>query len=144
MELGRAGAVRAGLVGPRATGSLAGGEDAARFAPQSPSGRVRTRQSRLVAPAVRSGVLPRDVDPVVSRRALRVEAREWNDQRWPAVVVTGLGSVAIGAAAVVADDDAWGVWLVAVVVAAEGLVVFRWSDRRRRVAERLLAELADR
>ena len=37
-----------------------------------------------------------------------------------------------------------GVWLVAVVVAAEGLVVFRWSDRQRRVAQRLLAELADR
>ena len=92
---------------------------AARFGlPQYPSARVRGAQSEVIAPAMRSGDLPADAEPDVWQRALRGEVREWNGQRWLAAVTAGLGAVAIGAAAVVANDNAWGVWLVAVVVAA--------------------------
>jgi hypothetical protein len=56
--------------------------------PQSPTARVRVGQSRLVAPAIRSGVLPPDADPDVWQRALRDEVREWNGRRWLAVFRT--------------------------------------------------------
>jgi hypothetical protein len=109
--------------------------------PQSPSGQVRARQSRLVAPAMRSGVLPPDADPDVWQRALRAQVREWNSQRWLAVVFAVVGVGIIGAAAVVANDNAWGVWLVAIAVAAEGVVAYRWSERRLRIARGLQAGL---
>lgn len=109
--------------------------------PQSPSSRVRARQSKVVAPAMRSGVLPRDADPDVWRRALRAEVQEWNGQRWLALVFAVIGLGVIGAAAVVANDNAWGVWMVAIVVAAEGLIAYRWSERRLWIARRLQAEL---
>ena len=109
--------------------------------PQSPSGRVRARQSKLVASAMRSGALPPGADPEVWRRALRVEVQEWTSQRWLAVGFAVVGVGVIGAAAVVANDNAWGVWLVAIVVAAEGVVAYRWSERRLQTARRLQAEL---
>ncbi|MGY2085303.1 hypothetical protein [Blastococcus sp. SYSU DS0539] len=109
--------------------------------PQSPSGQVRARQSKLVAPAMRSGVLPPDADPDVWRRALRAEVQEWNSQRWLAVVFAVVGVGIIGAAAGVANDNAWGVWMVAIVVAAEGVVAYRWAERRLQTARRLQAEL---
>lgn len=108
--------------------------------PQSPSGQVRARQSKLVAPAMRSGVLPADADPDVWQRALRAEVQEWNSQRWLAVVFAVVGVGIIGAAAVVANDNAWGVWMVAIVVAAEGVVAYRWSERQLQTARRLQAE----
>jgi hypothetical protein len=80
----------------------------------------------------------------VWRRALRAEVQEWNGQRWLAVVVGGVGAAGIGASAVVANGNAWGVWLVAVVVAAEGAVAYRCSERRLRAVRRLQAELAGR
>lgn len=109
--------------------------------PQSPSDEVRVRQSKLLAPAMRSGVLPPDADPDVWRRALRDEVQEWNSQRWLAVVFAVLGVGIIGAAAAVADDNAWGVWLVAIVVAVEGVVAYRWAERRLQTARRLQAAL---
>jgi hypothetical protein len=109
--------------------------------PQSPSAQVRARQSRLVAPAMRSGVLPPEADPDVWQRALRAEGRDWNSQRWLAAAFGVVGVGLIGAAAVVANDNAWGVWLVAIVVAAEGVVANRWSERRLRTTRRLQAEL---
>jgi peptidoglycan/LPS O-acetylase OafA/YrhL len=90
---------------------------------------------------VRSGSLPPDADADLWRRVLVAEVRQWNCLRWLAAVYAAVVAGLVGLAAVVANDNAWGVWAVAVTVAAVGLVAFRWSDRRRRVARRLLAEL---
>ena len=129
------------LLGPPAMWLVRRAVDRGRL-PQNPSGRVRVRQSKLVAPAMRSGVVPPDADPEVLRRALRAEVQEWNSQRWLAVVFAVVGVGIIGAAAVVANDNAWGVWMVAIVVAAEGVVAYRWSERRLQSARRLQAELS--
>ncbi|MDK3257258.1 hypothetical protein [Blastococcus capsensis] len=64
--------------------------------PQKSSAQVRTRQSRLVASAMRSGVLPPDPDHELWRRALREEVREWNGQRWVAVVFAVVGGGVMG------------------------------------------------
>ncbi len=88
--------------------------------PTEPLRTGRARRERLVAPAMRAGVLPPDPEPDVWRRALTAEVREWNGQRWVAGVFAGVGAGLIGAAAVVANDNAPGVWLVATLVAAEG------------------------
>jgi hypothetical protein len=110
--------------------------------PQSPSGQVRVRQSRLVAPAMKAGRLPSDADPGVWRRALREEVRELSGQRLLAVVASAVGAGVIGASAVLANDNAVGIWAVAVVVATGGSVAFTWCHRRLGMAHRLLAELA--
>ncbi|MGY1689162.1 hypothetical protein [Geodermatophilus sp. SYSU D01105] len=112
--------------------------------PQNPAARVRARQSTSVAPAMRSGVLPSDADPDVWRRALRAEVREWNSQRWLAVAFAVVGVGVIGAAAIVANDNAWGVGTVAIVVTAEGVAAHRWSGRRLRTARGLQAGLRAR
>jgi len=117
--------------------------DGGRF-PQSPSARVRAQQSKLVSPALAAGALPADADPTVWRPALDGEVRDWSGQRWLFVVFTVVGAGSIGAAAVVANGNDWRVWAVALVVAAEGLVAFRWSKRQLRTARLLVAELATR
>jgi hypothetical protein len=113
---------------------------------QSPSMPVGPARRRFLAPAMRSGSLPPDADSDADlwRRVLVVEARQWNGMRWVAAVYAAAAAGLVGLAAVVANDNASGVWAVAVIVAAAGLVAFRWSDRRLRVARRLLAELATR
>ena len=112
--------------------------------PVNPSGAVRLRQSRLVRPALAAGVLPPDADPEVWRRALRAEVQEESGQKWLALVFGVLGAGLVGAAAVLANGNDPGVWLVAVVVAAGGGVVHRWSTRRLEIARRLLDDLARR
>ena len=112
--------------------------------PQSPSARVRTRRSELVRPAMAAGTLPPDADLEVWRRALDDEVREWNGQRWVSVAFAGVVAALIGGAAVTSNGNDWRVWAVALGVAAEGVVAFRFFDRRLRTARRLVAELADR
>lgn len=77
----------------------------------------------------------------VAAPALRGAARELNVLRW--VTAVGLTVVAslIGAAAV-ANDNAWGIWAVAMVVMGEALVAFQLPRRRVRVIRRLLSELS--
>lgn len=112
------------------------------WVPQNPSAAVRARRSKLVAPALRAGSLPPDADPNEWRPALRTAAQESNGQRWLCVALAVLGGGLIGAAAVVANDNAPGVWAVAVLVAAEGMVGFRLWSARLRVAQRLHAQIA--
>ncbi len=112
--------------------------------PTEPLRTGRARRERLVAPAMRAGVLPPDPEPDVWRRALTAEVREWNGQRWVAGVFAGVGAGLIGAAAVVANDNApvcgwWRPWWP-----PKGAAVYRWSDRGLRTARRLLEELAGR
>jgi Flp pilus assembly protein TadB len=64
-----------------------------------------------------------------------------NGLRWVVVFFSGLGAVLIGAAAEVANDNAWGVWAVALVVAAAGLAACRLPQRRLRMVRRLQAQL---
>ena len=108
---------------------------------RDPSAGVRARRSRLVVPAMEAGVLPADADPLVWRRALRDEVQEWGSLRWLAAVFAAVASGGIGAAAVLANDNAVGVWLVAAVVAAEGWAVHRRAGHRLRDARALLSRL---
>ncbi len=108
---------------------------------QSPATPVGPARRRFVAPAMRSGSLPADADADVWRRVLAAEARQWNGLRWLAAVYGAVVASLIGLAAVVANDNAWGVWAVALIVAAVSLAAFRWSGRRLRIARRLQAEL---
>jgi hypothetical protein len=63
-----------------------------------------------------------------------------NGVRWFAVGFATLVSGVIGAAAVVANGNAWQVWAVAVFVAGAGLAAFGWGARQIGFARRLLAE----
>jgi hypothetical protein len=105
----------------------------------SPARRARDEQVGLVKPAIDAGALPRDADPDVWRPALRGVARELNGLRWTAGGLLALAAL-IGAAAAVGNHNAWPVWAVAVLFAAEGVAAFRWLGRRRHVVRRLLAE----
>jgi hypothetical protein len=108
-----------------------------------PARRNRDRAAAIVAPVLRSGVLPNDIDRRAWRRAMRdtKQALEGALGGWFAinVVVAGL----TGASAIVANHNAWTVWAVAVVVAAQGAVALRLIGPRLRTARRLLAELSD-
>jgi hypothetical protein len=108
---------------------------------KTPARRRRDQEERLVKPAIETGTLPPDAEPGVWRPALRGAARELNVLRW--VTAVGLTVVAslIGAAAV-ANDNAWGIWAVAMVVMGEALVAFQLPRRRVRVIRRLLSELS--
>ncbi|MCW2703239.1 MAG: hypothetical protein JWQ37_1234 [Blastococcus sp.] len=108
---------------------------------QAPATLVGPARRRFVAPAMRSGSLPADAEPELWRRVLTAEVRQWNGLRWLAAVYAAVVAVLIGVAAVIANDNAWGVWVLALIVAAVGLVAFRWSERRLRIARRLQAEL---
>ncbi len=108
---------------------------------QSPATPVGPARRRFVAPAMQSGALPADADPELWRRVLTAEVRQWNGLRWLAAVYGAVLAVLIGLAAVIANDNASGVWALALIVAAVGLVAFRWAGRRLRVARRLQAEL---
>lgn len=112
--------------------------------PQHPSARVRARQSELVRPAMAGDTVPSDADPTVWRRALEDEIRQWNGLRWLSGVFPLGVAALVGAAAGFRNGNDWGVWAVALVVAAEGPIAFRWSDRQLRSARRLMAELAGR
>jgi hypothetical protein len=108
---------------------------------QSPATPVGPARRRFVAPAMRSGSVPADADADVWRRVLAAEARQWNGLRWLAAVSGAVDASLIGLAAVVANGHDWGVWAVALIVAAVSLAAFRWSERRHRIARGLLAEL---
>ena len=75
------------------------------------------------------------------RRVLAAEVRQWNGLRWLAAIYAAVVASLVGFAAVIANDNAGGVWAVGVIVAAGGLGTFRWCGRRLRIARRLLAEL---
>jgi hypothetical protein len=111
------------------------------WVPQHPSAAARARRSKLVAPAVRAGALPADADPEVWRPALLGAMHEMRGQRWLAVALAVVGGGLTGAAAAVANDNAWSVWAVAVVVTAEGLLGCRLWTVRLRVARRLRASI---
>lgn len=102
---------------------------------------VGSARRRFVAPAMRSGALPADAEPELWGRVLTAEVRQWNGLRWLAAVYAAVVAVLIGLAAVTANDNAWGVWLLALIVAGVGLVAFRWSGRRLRIARRIQEEL---
>jgi hypothetical protein len=108
---------------------------------QNPATPVGPARRRFVAPAMRSGSLPADAEPELWRRVLTAEIRQWNGLRWLAAVYAAVVAVLVGLTAVIANDNAWGVWALALIVAAVGLVAFRWSGRRLRTARRLQAEL---
>lgn len=72
---------------------------------------------------------------------LTAEIRQWNGLRRLAAVYAAVVAILIGLAAVIANDNAWGVWALALIVAGVGLVAFGWSGRRLRIARRLKAEL---
>jgi drug/metabolite transporter (DMT)-like permease len=112
---------------------------------QSGATPVGPSRRRFVAPAMRSGSLPADAEPELWRRVLTAEVRQWNGSQWLAAVYAAVVAVLIGLAAAIANDNNWGVWALALIVAAVGLVAFRWSRRQLRIARRLQAELpADR
>ncbi|MGY1664840.1 hypothetical protein [Geodermatophilus sp. SYSU D00696] len=108
---------------------------------QSPATPVGPARRRFVAPATRSGALPADAEPELWRRVLAAEVRQWHGLRWLAAVYGAVVASLIGLAAVVANDNAWGVWAVATIVAVVSLAAVRWSGRRLRVAQRLQADL---
>lgn len=109
--------------------------------PQSPARRDRDQRSTYISSAIAAGALPPDPNLAAWRRALREEGRESNVLRGVVAFFTGVGAVLIGAAAVVANDNAWGVWAVALVVAAEGLTAFLVHHRRLRQVRHLQALL---
>jgi hypothetical protein len=102
---------------------------------------VGPARRRFAEPAMRSGALPVDAEPELWRRVLTAEVRQWNGLRWLAAVYAAVVAGLTGLAAVVANDNAWGVWIFALIVAAVGLVAFRWSRRQLRIARRLQAAL---
>ena len=112
--------------------------------PLRPSGRTRIRQARLISRAMTTGTVPPDADPAVWRPSLRGEVRELVLNRWLTVAFTVAVSGSIGTTAAVANGNDWRVWAVAFVVAAEGLIVLRWSERRLRTARQLLGQLSSR
>ena len=91
-----------------------------------------------------TGCLPSGVDPSVWQRALDGEVREWSNQWWLCLISTVLVTGVIGTAAAVPNHNDWRVWLVAIVVAAEGLIASRWSKQRLGTARLLQAELLTR
>ena len=109
---------------------------------QHPAARDRDRRLQLLAPVLRSGALPPDIDPDAWRRGLRDTARELNALRWCWLVSSAVIAALTAVAAVVANDDAWSVWAVAVLVAVNGSAGFVLAGRRRRTALRLRKELS--
>jgi hypothetical protein len=93
--------------------------------------------------SARSGVLADDIDRRAWRRAMRDEKQELEVVHWSWLVVNPLVATLTGVAAIVANDNAWTVWAVAVVVAAQGVVAVRLTGPRLRTARRLLAELSE-
>ena len=114
--------------------------DSGRFG-QNHARRDRDQRSRLVAEAIEAGAIPPDGSAAAWQRALRDDIRETNGLRWGIVSVTALGAVLIGAAAVVANDNAPAVWAVVLALTAQSLAVVLPSGRRLRVARQLVREL---
>lgn len=108
---------------------------------KTPARRRRDEQQALIKPAIESGTLPADAEPEVWRPALRAAVHELNILRWTTMI--GLAAMAgtIGAAATIANDNAWGVWAVAILVAAEGMAVFQLLGRRLLLIRQLLHQL---
>jgi hypothetical protein len=107
---------------------------------QTPARRRRDRERELVQPAIEAGILPPHSDPEQWRPALRAQAREINGLRW----LTGVGltgSAGLIGSAAVANESPWGIWALAILVGAEGVVVFPLQRRRLRVIRRLLTQL---
>jgi hypothetical protein len=86
-------------------------------------------------------VLPDDIDRNAWRRAMRDEKRELEVLRWAWLIPSAIVAVLTGVAAVRANDNAWTVWAVAVVVAADVAIAVRLTGPRLRTTRRLLAEL---
>jgi hypothetical protein len=93
----------------------------------------------MVRDALATGELPEQRNPAAWHRALTEERREARQGRWAVGTLTSLTAVLVagGAAA-----GGWAVWLLAVALAAFGVVPFRWLTRRAARADELLARLA--
>jgi hypothetical protein len=109
--------------------------------PQSPARRARDERLRVVRRAIAAGALPTDAEPSWWRAALRSEIRELRLATW---IFAGLCAVAaglVGASAVIANDNAVGVWAVAVFLVTVPAVAVRWIRSQLRVARRLQASV---
>jgi hypothetical protein len=108
--------------------------------PQSPARKLRDQRFDLISRAIAEGAPPVDVDSASWQRALRDDRREMSIVRWVTVGVAAVGAGLIGAAAVLANHNSLGVWVVAVVVAASGVAGFLMPASRLRGTRRLLAQ----
>ena len=111
---------------------------------EHPDVRNRRWREENVTPVLHSGVLPVGIDRNAWRRPVRDENQEQEVRLWTWLGLNLVVAALTGVAAVVANDNAWTVWAVAVVVAAQGAVGARLMEPRLRTARRLLAELSDR
>ena len=91
--------------------------------------------------ALENSALPPDPNPAAWRRALRESAGELDGWRWCWWVANALVAALVAVAAVVANDNAWTVWAVALAVAAQAVVVTRPATTKLRTIRRLLAQL---
>ena len=95
----------------------------------------RARRAELRA-ALRTGELPAGADPDAWRPRLVAEEREFRRARWAVLALTQLVAVLVAAAAVVRNDNAPGVWALAVVLSVFVVVPLRWcTGRLRRLRE---------
>ena len=111
------------------------------WVPKSPARQREDRYEHLIGPALGTGTLPSDADPGVWGPALHDRARDSTIVRWVLTVLLIGCAGLIGTAAVVANDNAWGVWAVAVLVSLEGVVAFRLLGRRVHAIDRLRRQL---
>jgi hypothetical protein len=130
------------LVMPLIWGSTRWMVDRAWF-PQNPARKDQERAAEILRPVLRSGVLPDDIDRGAWRRAMRDAKQQLEAGFWFWLGVNLIIAALTAAAAIVANDNAWTVWAVAVVVAAQGAVGARLLWPKLRTARRLLAELSD-
>jgi hypothetical protein len=94
--------------------------------------------------AIATGVLPSDADPRRWHWWLELDRREPNQVRWAILALWVPGGVLVAAAAAIPNDNAWGVWLLAVALLALTLLLVRRLTRRIGTADRLLDELGRR
>ena len=112
------------------------------WVPTSPARRRQDGYEQLVEPALAAGALPADADPDTWRPALEAQVRDAKVMRWCVLVPLAGCSALVAAAAIAANDNAWGVWTVAVVLLAEGVVGFALLGRPVGRIDRLLAQLS--
>ena len=106
-----------------------------------PARRRDEERRQLLGPVLLSGRLPEGTEPRAWRRPLRDEARLLGTVCWLWWLLSASVAGLTATAAVVADDNAWPVWAVALAVAVQGVLLPRGPARKRRTARRLLAEL---
>ena len=95
------------------------------------------REARIaLGEAIRTGELPAGAERDVWRARLAAEHRQFRRARWALPALTQLVALLVAAAALAADEEAAGVWALAVALSASVVVPLRWwRGRLRRVQE---------